>query len=191
MNDPKEISLYIDDGNRARSSLSPQHILRVADVMTEALRSGRKILCMGNGGSAADSQHFVAELVGRFEAERRALPAIALTSNSSITTAIANDYSYERVFARQVEALAKEGDVVVGISTSGNSKNVIAAMESARQIGCKLVTLTGEKGNLAWMADPMCDITVLSSRTSIIQEAHICAIHMISKIIEDNFLGKG
>jgi D-sedoheptulose 7-phosphate isomerase len=183
------INSYIEDGNNARKSLSSDKILRVAEVMTEALMAGKKILCMGNGGSAADSQHFVAELVGRFEAERKALPAIALTTNSSITTAIANDYSYEMVFARQVEALANSGDVVVGISTSGNSKNVIAAMESARQIGCILVTLTGQKGKLMEMADPMCDITVSSPRTSTIQEAHICAIHIISKLIEDKFTG--
>ncbi len=185
--DNNEIISYIEEGNAARSSLEADKVSRVAKVITEALRSGKKVLCMGNGGSAADSQHFVAELVGRFEAERRGLPAVALTTDSSVTTAISNDYSYEMVFARQVEALAQPGDVVVGISTSGNSKNVVAALETAKRIGCRIVTLTGQKGRVPELADSGCNIMVSSKRTSFIQEAHICAIHMISKMVEDSF----
>jgi len=152
-------------------------IKRCAEEITEALRRGKKILICGNGGSAADAQHIAAEFVGRFERERRAWPAIALTTDTSALTALSNDYGYEGVFARQVEALAQEGDVVIGISTSGNSPNVIAAIMAARKIGCRTIGLTGAKGK---RLSPLCDASVLapSARTARIQEAHIAIGHI-------------
>ncbi len=188
--DEAEIEGYIRSGNIARDSLNPAQLVRVAKAMSDSIRGGGKVICMGNGGSAADSQHFVAELVGRFEAEGRALPAIALTTNTSVLTALANDYSYDMIFSRQVEALAKPGDVVVGISTSGNSKNVVEALAAAKRIGCRTVSLTGKRGKIPEMTDEGMNIGVDSPRTSVIQEAHICAIHLISKLIEDE-LRKG
>lgn len=152
-------------------------INRCAREITEALKRGKKILIFGNGGSAADAQHIAAEFVGRFERERRAWPAIALTTDTSALTALSNDYGYEGVFARQVEALAQEGDVVIGISTSGNSPNVIAAIMAARKIGCRTIGLTGAKGT---KLSPLCDASVLapSTRTARIQEAHIVIGHI-------------
>ena len=142
------------------------------EAIISAIGTGKKILFCGNGGSAGDSQHLATEFVGRFEGERRALPAIALTTDTSLLTALANDYGYERVFARQVEALGNEGDVVVGISTSGNSPNVLAAMMTARDKGCVTIGLTGADGK---KLASLCDFAVLvpSKRVSRIQEAHI------------------
>ncbi len=131
----------------------------------------------GNGGSAADAQHFAAELVGRFEKERRAFPAIALTTDSSALTATGNDYGFERIFARQVEALATSGDVLIAVSTSGNSPNIIAAVMQARKIGCQTIAMTGATGK---KLASVCDAAVLvpSTRTARIQEAHITIIHI-------------
>lgn len=156
---------------------------QIAEVMSAAITAGKKILWCGNGGSAADAQHLAAELVGRFRCERRGLPSIALTTNTSILTAIGNDYGYERVFQRQVEALCTRGDVLVGISTSGNSKNVCAALETARAIGAYTVALTGEGGGA------MSDIAELALRipskdTARIQEAHILCGHMLCDWVE-------
>src|SRR5688500_16586565 len=117
-------------------------IMECGELILKALNSGNKILLCGNGGSAADAQHIAAEFVGRFERERMALPAIALTTDTSALTALANDYNFERIFARQVEALASKGDCLIGISTSGNSPNVISAIMKAREIGCKIIGLT-------------------------------------------------
>ncbi len=152
-------------------------INQCAREITEALTKGKKLLIFGNGGSASDAQHIAAEFVGRFERERRAWPAIALTTDTSALTAISNDYGYEHVFSRQVEALAQAGDVVVGISTSGNSPNVIAAIMSARKIGCRTIGLTGAKGK---RLASLCDAAVLapSTRTARIQEAHITIGHI-------------
>ena len=156
---------------------------RIANEMSRAVLSGNKILWCGNGGSAADSQHLAAELMGRFRRERRGLPSIALTTDTSILTAIGNDYGFERVFQRQVEALCMKGDVIVGISTSGNSPNVCAALESARQIGAFTVALTGESGgNLARIADAV--IRVPSKETARIQEGHILCGHILCDWVE-------
>jgi D-sedoheptulose 7-phosphate isomerase len=155
----------------------------IACVLASALRGGGKILWCGNGGSAADSQHFAAEIVGRFRRERRGLPSIALTTDTSILTAIANDYGFETIFARQVEALGAPGDVLVGISTSGNSRNVLAAMETARSMGLVTVAFTGAGGGkLAALADHL--FAVDSRDTARIQEAHALAGHMICDWIE-------
>jgi D-sedoheptulose 7-phosphate isomerase len=158
---------------------------KIAGEMSRAILGGHKILWCGNGGSAADSQHLAAELMGRFKCERQGLPSIALTTDTSILTAIGNDYGYERVFQRQVEALCTKGDVVVGISTSGNSRNVCAALETARQRGAFTVALTGESGGaMAGIADAA--FRAASKDTARIQEAHILFGHMLCDWIEQS-----
>lgn len=159
-----------------------------ANMLIDCLRAGGKILVCGNGGSAADAQHLAAEFVGRYENERKALPAIALTTDTSALTAVANDYDFGRVFARQVEALASAGDCLVAISTSGNSRNVIAAAMTARSSGCRVIGLTGAKGKkLAGLCDAA--VMVPSSRTSRIQEAHIAIAHVWCEMV-DNWLSE-
>ncbi|HUN84925.1 MAG TPA: D-sedoheptulose 7-phosphate isomerase [Terracidiphilus sp.] len=163
---------------------SQQSLLeKIADEMTRAICTGHKILWCGNGGSAADSQHLAAELVGRFRRERRALASIALTTDTSILTAVGNDYGYEKVFQRQVEALCVNGDILVGLSTSGNSGNVCAAIETARRLGAFTVALTGEGGGaMAKLADVA--LQIASNDTARIQEAHILCGHMLCDSIE-------
>ena len=156
---------------------------RVAIRMTECLLQGHKVLWCGNGGSAADAQHLAAELVGRFRSERRALPSIALTADTSVLTAIANDCGFAEIFDRQLEALCAPGDVVVGISTSGKSRNVCAALERARELGAFAVAMTGESGgHLAGHAD-VC-LRVASSDTARIQEGHILLGHILCEWVE-------
>lgn len=155
----------------------------IARAMTETLRAGGKILWCGNGGSAGDSQHLAAELVGRFRRERRGLASLALTTDSSTLTSIANDYGYEAVFSRQVEALGVAGDLLVGISTSGNSENVVAALQAARSQGLATVAFTGAGGGrMGKLADHL--FAVESKETARIQEAHILAGHMLCDWIE-------
>ncbi len=152
-------------------------------VLVEALRQGNKILIMGNGGSAADAQHFAAELVGRFLRERKGLPAIALTTDTSILTAVGNDYGFDEVFARQIEALAAPNDVVIGISTSGCSNNVRHAITLANEIGCKSVGFLGrDGGDLAKIVD--IHLTVPAEETFYIQEAHVAIIHLLCGFVE-------
>lgn len=159
----------------------------IARAMAETLASGNKILWCGNGGSAGDSQHLAAEIVGRFRRERKGLASIALTTDTSILTAVANDYGYDAVFARQVEALGQPGDLLVGISTSGNSRNVVAALEVARAQGMKTVGFTGEGGGkMATLSDHL--FAVPSHDTARIQEAHILAGHMLCDWIELDWL---
>jgi D-sedoheptulose 7-phosphate isomerase len=160
-----------------------QSVRRAGMEIFEALSRQNKLLLCGNGGSAADAQHIAAEFVGRYEAERRAWPAIALTTDTSALTALANDYGYERVFARQVEALAAPGDVVVCISTSGESESVLAAAMMARQRGCRTIGLTGANGK---RLASLCDVTVLvpSTRTARIQEAHIAIGHLWCEMVD-------
>jgi len=156
---------------------------RIAQEMTRAILAGKKILWCGNGGSAADSQHLAAELMGRFRRERRGFPSIALTTDTSILTAVANDYGYERVFQRQIEALCTKGDVLVGISTSGSSKNVCAALQTARQFGAFTVAFTGQAGGaMASLADVT--LCIASKDTARIQEGHILCGHMLCDWIE-------
>jgi D-sedoheptulose 7-phosphate isomerase len=164
--------------------LDQQAVLeRIAGEMARAILDGKKILWCGNGGSAADSQHLAAELMGRFRRERRGLPSIALTTDTSALTAIGNDYGYEYVFQRQVQALCANGDVVVGISTSGNSKNVCVALEEGRQAGAFTVALTGEGGGqMAKIADAT--LSIASKDTARIQEGHILCGHMLCDWIE-------
>lgn len=160
-----------------------QVLQEIAQSMSAALRQGGKILWCGNGGSAGDSQHLDAELVGRFRRERRALRSLALTTNTSILTAIGNDYGYDAVFSRQVEAWGAPGDVLVGISTSGNSRNVVAALEIGRSLGMVTVAFTGAGGGkMGAFADHL--FAVSSCNTARIQEAHILAGHMLCDWVE-------
>lgn len=159
-------------------------ISECAEIIYQTIERGNKILICGNGGSAADAQHIAAEFIGRYETERRALPAIALTTDTSALTALANDYDFERIFARQIEALASEGDCLIAISTSGNSPNVIAAVMEARKLGCKVIGLTGAKGKkLASLTDNC--ILIEHERTARIQEAHITIGHIWCEIIDE------
>jgi D-sedoheptulose 7-phosphate isomerase len=159
-------------------------IAECADILCDTFKRGNKVLVCGNGGSAADAQHIAAEFVGRYEAERRALPAVALTTDTSALTAIANDYHFDTVFARQVEALAVNGDCLIALSTSGNSPNVIAGVMAARKLGCKIVGMTGANGKkLASLSDAC--ILVPSERTARIQEAHITVAHIWCEIVEE------
>lgn len=161
-----------------------------ADLMVALLSKGNKVLLMGNGGSAADAQHFAAELVGRFLAERRPLPAIALTTDSSILTAVGNDYGFDQVFSRQVEALATPGDLVVGISTSGNSPNVLEALQVATRVGVTTLGLVGRDGGKIAPVTDHC-LCVSSEYTPAIQEAHIAIIHILCDLIEKKMFDKG
>jgi D-sedoheptulose 7-phosphate isomerase len=154
-----------------------------AAIIWQSFDAGKKVLLCGNGGSAADAQHIAAEFVGRYEAERRALPAIALTTDTSSLTALANDYDFERIFSRQVDALAAEGDCLIAISTSGNSPNVISAVMAARKRGCKVIGMTGSMGKkLAALCDAC--LMIPSTRTARIQEAHITVAHIWCEMIE-------
>lgn len=159
---------------------------KAANYMIAGLRMRRKILIAGNGGSAADAQHFAAELAGRFIHERKGLPVIALTTNSSITTAIGNDFGYEHVFSRQVEALGHQGDLFVGISTSGNSLNIINAMSMAQKNGLVTIGILGKDGG---QIKDFCDLKLIvpSQNTQHIQESHIMIIHELCSLIDNAF----
>jgi phosphoheptose isomerase len=186
---PQTISLIRDvlrDGARVRCDLDAGAIARAAELLRDAVLGGRKVLLCGNGGSAADAQHIAAELVGRFVLERRPLAAIALTTDTSALTAIANDYGYEHVFSRQVEALGAEGDVLVAITTSGTSRNVVAAAEVARRLGMKVIGLTGAAG-AAFVAGCDAGVAVPSTVTARIQECHITIGHLLCEVLDEAF----
>ncbi|MFO1413059.1 MAG: phosphoheptose isomerase [Burkholderiales bacterium] len=170
--------------------LAPE-IARAAAVMTECLLADGKILSCGNGGSAADAQHFAAELVGRFERERPELPAIALSTDTSLLTAVANDYSFEQVFAKSVRALGAKGDVLLAISTSGNSGNVIAAIEAAHSREMRVVAFTGKTGGRIGELLTPADVhlCVPHPRTARIQEVHLLMIHCLCDVIDATLLG--
>ncbi len=166
-----------------------EDIVNLGILMGKRLEAGYKILICGNGGSAADSQHFAAEIVGRFEKERKAFPAIALTTDTSALTAIGNDYGFDKVFSRQVEALGEKGDILVGISTSGNSENVIKAVEKAKEIGIFTVGFLGKDGGkLKDIVDKA--FIVRHSNTARIQEVHLTLEHTLCKIIEMYLTGE-
>lgn len=156
---------------------------RVVEVLINAFRAGNKVILFGNGGSAADAQHIAAEFVGRFAFDRPPLPALALSVNSSCVTAIGNDYGFDQVFSRQLEALARRGDVAIGISTSGNSLNVLHAMETAKQMGLHTVGMTGSEANKLMPAVECC-MCVPSAETPRIQECHILAGHILAGLVE-------
>ena len=180
----------IEVKRRAADSLAPQ-IARAGEALAQALKAGNKALACGNGGSAADSQHFAAEIVGRFERERPGLPAVALTTDTSALTAIANDYSYDVVFSKQVEALGREGDFLLAISTSGNSGNVIAAIEAAHLREMRIVALTGKGGGRIGelLAPSDVHLCVPHPRTARIQEVHLLMIHCLCDMIDATLLG--
>ncbi|MDI6731840.1 MAG: D-sedoheptulose 7-phosphate isomerase [Candidatus Margulisbacteria bacterium] len=179
----KQLQDSIDLKIQVIETLIPQ-IEKAANLLVEALEKGSKVLFLGNGGSAADAQHLAAELISRFIKERKAIPAIALTTDTSIITAIGNDYGFDKIFARQIEGLAQAGDVAFGISTSGNSKNVIAGLEKAKEKGCKTVGLLGcDGGKMAGMVDLA--ISLPSKDTPRIQESHITIGHILCGLIEE------
>lgn len=161
---------------------------KAIEIILETLKNGNKILICGNGGSAADSQHFAAEIVGRFKLERRGLPAIALTTDTSILTAIGNDYGFEKIFERQVEALGEEGDVLIGISTSGNSENVIRAVNKAKEMGIYTIGLLGKGGG---KLKDIVDLALIvpSNDTARIQECHLTIYHVICEEVEKRLMG--
>jgi len=186
---------HFDEGIELRRRMAetmPGAIARAGTALAEALRSGRKALACGNGGSAADSQHFAAEIVGRFERERPGMPAIALTVDTSALTAIANDYDFDRVFSKQVEALGQPGDVLLGISTSGNSKNVVEAMRAAHDKNMVVIALTGRDGGaMAKMLRPTDHhLNVAHPRTMRVQEIHLLVIHCLCEVVDNVIFGE-
>ena len=189
----REIAGMLEESAHVKLALAREktaEIERMVSLIVTALKAGGKVVLFGNGGSAADAQHLAGELVGRFKLERRALPAIALTTNTSTLTAMANDCGYETVFSRQVEALVSEKDVVMAISTSGNSPNVIEAIKTAKMRGAKTIGLTGGSGGkLAEVADLV--IIVPSNDTPRIQEAHITIGHIVCELVEKELASTG
>ncbi|MBM3229298.1 D-sedoheptulose 7-phosphate isomerase [Candidatus Parvarchaeota archaeon] len=174
--------------HKKAAQLAPK-LAAISKALVKAYRGGNKMLIFGNGGSAADAQHIAAELVGKYMLERPSMPALALNVNASAMTATANDYSYDNVFERQVEGLAVKGDVVVGISTSGNAQSVIRGLGAGRKKGCTTVLLTGATGGRAHgIAD--FELNVPSNKTPRIQEVHILCGHIICEIIEQEMFGK-
>jgi len=190
----KRIKAHFADSARlkqeAADAMAP-HIARAAGLLTDCLFADGKILSCGNGGSAADAQHFAAELVGRFERERPELPAIALSTDTSLMTAVANDYSFEQVFAKQVRALGGKGDVLLAISTSGNSPNVVAAVQAAQEREMHVVALTGKGGGrMGELLGPGdVHLCVPHDRTMRIQEVHLLTIHCLCDAIDATLLG--
>jgi len=158
-------------------------VAQISEMLVNALKQGNKVLLFGNGGSAADAQHIAAELVGRFAFDRPALPALALSVNSSCVTAIGNDYGFDQVFSRQIEALARSGDVAIGITTSGNSPNILRAVSTAKKMGLSTIGLTGSAGGQLKNSVDHC-ICVPSNETPRIQECHILIGHIISELVE-------
>jgi len=181
----RELTAHQETIDRTIETMIPQ-IEEASKLVIETLKNGNKILLCGNGGSAADAQHISAELTGRYKTERRGLAGIALTTDTSALTAIANDYGYNRVFDRQVEALAREGDLLIGISTSGNSANIISAFEVAKELGCKTIGLSGRDGGAM---NSKCDLNLIvpSDDTPRIQEMHILIGHTICQAVDDAF----
>ena len=171
------LSLLSDNGSN--------HIDKFANDILKALSLGKKIIFCGNGGSAADSQHIAAELVGRFKKNRSAIPAIALTTDTSIITAVANDFGYENIFSRQIEALGKAGDILVAISTSGNSKNILNAVHKAKEQNLSILGLTGKSGGALKNLADLC-ICVPSDEVNHIQEMHITIGHLVCSLVEEN-----
>jgi D-sedoheptulose 7-phosphate isomerase len=189
------LKAHFEEGIELRSRMAqtmPAQIARAGQALAAALESGRKALACGNGGSAADSQHFAAELVGRFERERRGLPAVALTVDSSALTAIANDYDWDHVFSKQVEALGNAGDVLLAISTSGNSRNVVEAVRSAQAKGLVVIALTGRDGGaMAKMLRPGdFHLNVAHPRTMRVQEIHLLVIHCLCEVVDNVLFGE-
>ena len=189
----EEVIRQLEDSARIKETMAENLVDIIADaarMIIKAYKNGHKVILIGNGGSAADAQHIAAELVGRLNTERDALPAIAMTTNTSIITAVTNDYGYDTVFSRQLEALAVDGDVLIAISTSGNSPKIIKALDTARAMGVTTIGLTGKKGRAV---KDNADLTIMvpSDDTQRIQEAHITIGHIICSLVEKElFFGK-
>ncbi len=183
------IKSYLKEGADLRLSTTAlaDQIEKAADAITKSFRSGCKMMVFGNGGSAADAQHIAAELSGRFQRDRDPLPALALTVNPSSVTAIANDYSFDEIFARQIRALAKVGDVALGISTSGQSRNVLKGLETARELGVHSIGMCGLKGGMAKHSDIL--LAVPGETTSLLQEVHIAIGHLLCLLVEEELFG--
>ena len=180
-----ELKLHQTTINKVIEQLVPD-IEKGCELVKETILNGRKILLAGNGGSAADAQHIAAEFTGRFVKERKALPAIALTVDTSALTAISNDYGFANVFSRQINAYAQENDLFIAISTSGNSENIISAIQAAKKLGCKIIGLSGRYGG---QMNDICDLNIVvpDDVTARIQEMHILIGHIFCKAVDDNF----
>ena len=191
MSKESEIIKQIEDSIKLKEFLKTQLglLIDIAELIVQALQAGNKVLLFGNGGSAADAQHIACELAGKFYLDRSPLPAYALTANTSVLTAIANDYGFETVFSRQIKGLVKEGDVIIGISTSGASVNVIRGIEEAKRLGAMTIAFTGQGGRLKSVADYV--LSVPSTDTPRIQEAHITMGHIICYLVEQALFAKG
>lgn len=189
----QQIAALFEDSRRANQATEERTaaaIVRAADAILDCCLGGGKILSCGNGGSAGDAQHFSSELVNRFERERRALAAIALVSESSTLTAIANDHDYEHVFSRQIEALGRPGDLLLAISTSGNSANVLTAIDSARAADMRVIALTGRDGGqiARQLENDDIELRAATDSTARIQEMHLLIIHSVCRLIEDHLV---
>ena len=180
----KELISHLETIKAILESGIEKEIVKASSMVLKSLRKGKKIILFGNGGSAADAQHIAAELTGRYKTERRGLPGIALTTDTSALTAIGNDYGYDRVFDRQIEAIASKGDLVLGISTSGNSPNVINALKLAKEMGCSTLGFSGRDGG---QMNKFCDLNLIvpSKNTPRIQEMHILFGHTICQVIDN------
>ncbi len=164
-----------------------EQIGQSANLMISSLKQGNKIISCGNGGSAAQAQHFSAELIGRFEAERQSIPSISLTTDTSNITALGNDYGFNTIFKRQIESLGKTGDILICLSSSGNSENLIQAIQEAKSKNIKVINLLGKDGgNMRYLGD--INIIISSQNTARVQECHILILHILAKLIEDSFL---
>lgn len=185
----EKIKTALDEHRKALDNFPTKDVQKIAETIAAALKNGNKMLICGNGGSCSDSQHFAGEIVGRFQMERPGLPAIALTADSAVMTCLGNDYGYEMAFARQVQALGNKGDVFIGISTSGNSANVVKAAEAAKEKGLTVIVLTGTNDA---KLHKICDLAFRSPSavTAAIQEMHITAIHIICGIVENIVFGE-
>lgn len=185
-----DIVRQIEDSIKLKKYLKKEakNLVALGDLLVDAFKKGNKALLFGNGGSAADAQHIACELAGKFYLDRPPLPAIALTTNSSSLTAIGNDYSYEEVFSRQVKALVRDGDIVIGISASGNSPNVLRGIEEAKRSGATTIAFTGRGGKLKELADYV--LSIPSADTPRVQEAHITAGHIICYLVEQALFGR-
>lgn len=180
-----EINLHINTIQKVQDELQ-NHIFKACKMAINCIKNGGKILICGNGGSAADAQHIATEFTGRYKTERTGLPAIALTTDTSALTAIGNDYGFDLIFSRQVEALANKKDLLLAISTSGNSPNIIKALQKAKEIGCKTLGLSGKNGG---KMNELCELNIVipSDNTPRIQEMHILIGHILCQSIDDNF----
>jgi D-sedoheptulose 7-phosphate isomerase len=195
MDHAANLKKHFEEGIELRQRMAltmPAELARAGEALALALKNGNKVLACGNGGSAADAQHFAAEMVGRFERERAGLPGIALTTDTSALTAIANDYDFDRVFSRQVEALGRAGDFLLAISTSGNSKNVIEAIKAAQARNLAVIALTGRDGGaMGKMLLPRdFHLNVAHPRTMRVQEIHLLAIHCLCEVVDNVIFGE-